>query len=146
MLWGRIGALGALLATIAACLQITTEGISGRTTGGETTGSTYSTTGGHASSSAGSTGGPVCSPPCGANATCNPQDNTCNCYPGYSPCPGTGARGAICTQKLLDNNNCGGCGNVCSTGEGCLGGACICRLTTCPLPDGGSTCTDTSCY
>ncbi len=87
------------------------------------------------------TGGTVCMPACGANATCN-ADGTCSCYPNYTNCPDDDG-GSACVQVLLDNNNCGGCGVVCPTGESCLGGACQCHQTTCVEDGGGSVCTDT---
>jgi hypothetical protein len=74
------------------------------------------------------------------NATRQP-DGTCECFPNYSECPGSDG-GLICAEILLDNDNCGGCGLVCPTGESCLGGACTCHLTTCSNGDGGTFCTD----
>jgi hypothetical protein len=91
-------------------------------------------------SNTGTTGGSPCMPACGANSTCN-ADGTCSCYPNYNNCPG-GDAGAVCVQVLLDNNNCGGCGIVCPSGESCLGGACTCHLTTCQSGDAGAVCTD----
>jgi len=99
---------------------------------GCSTNNTTSTTGAAAS---------LCTPACGANSTCN-ADGTCSCYPNYTNCPGDDG-GTVCAQVLLDNNNCGGCGVTCPTGESCLGGACTCNLTTCTDGDGGgSVCTD----
>jgi hypothetical protein len=87
---------------------------------------------------------PPCSPACGANSTCNVNPDgtgTCACYQNYVNCPGSDG-GAVCSNVKLDNDNCGGCGTVCPTGESCLGGICTCHLTTCVSDAGTSTCTD----
>ena len=104
--------LSVLLATTAACCA---SAISGSTTGAP--------------------------PPlqCPADATRQP-DGTCECYPNYTECSDSDG-GPICSQVLLDDDNCGGCGIVCPSGESCLGGACTCHLTTCSV-DGGSVCVD----
>jgi hypothetical protein len=127
-------ALCALLMASSACLQVTAGG-----TVGQTSNSTVGTTGTASGSNSG--GAPSC-PPCPANATCNP-DGTCSCHATYTDCPGLEG-GRVCTQELLDRDNCGGCGNICPPGRSCLGGACTCVLTTCPSNDGGTVCTDTN--
>jgi hypothetical protein len=113
--------LCALMVATSGCLTATTNEISGP--GGGTTSATPH----------------LCNPACGANTTCNP-DGTCSCYPNYTGCP-TVDGGMACTQVLLDNDNCNGCGVVCPEGESCLGGECTCHQTTCN-DDGGSVCTD----
>ena len=134
----KTASLCALLLTSAACLQVSGDDVFGQTSGspGATTGTGGQTTGSGSTSG----GGPPTCPPCPANATCNP-DGTCSCYTNYSECPGPEG-GTICTQELLDSDNCGGCGNICPAGNSCLGGVCTCDLTTCPLRDGGTVCTD----
>ncbi len=102
--------------------------------GCSSSGPTTSTTGGIAQ----------CNPACGANSTCNSDNNTCTCYPNYTNCPGDDG-GTSCINVQLDNNNCGTCGTVCPNGESCLGGNCQCHLTTCPVGDsdaGETVCTD----
>ncbi len=126
------GGLCALLLASGGCLQITGDRIVGQASG-----SPAATTGTGSGSNSG--GAPTC-PPCPANATCNP-DGTCSCYPGYIECPGLEG-GSVCSQELLDNDNCGGCGNYCGVGLSCLGGVCVCHLTICPSADGGTVCTD----
>src|SRR5262245_27621520 len=42
-----------------------------------------------------------------------------NCGTGLSLCDG------VCTDRTVDNNNCGACRNVCSAGRVCSGGQCV---------------------
>jgi hypothetical protein len=109
----NIGLICAFLAMSAGCSQ---PSITGSTTGGPTL------------------------PQCPANSIRQP-DGICECDPNYTECPSSDG-GLICSQVLLDNDNCGGCGLVCPAGESCLGGACTCNLTTCSDGDGGTICTD----
>jgi len=114
--------LCALLGATSACLVTTTDA------GGQGGGTT-------------SPGpGIYCDTACGANASCAPS-GACECYAGYTECPGSDG-GTGCTDVLLDDNNCGGCGITCPDGESCLGGYCTCHLTTCTYDGGFSTCTD----
>jgi hypothetical protein len=52
----------------------------------------------------------------------------------------------ICTDTNTDSNNCGECGNICSSGEQCVAGVCesvdLCAGVVC---DDGNECTDDSC-
>jgi hypothetical protein len=77
---------------------------------------------------------------CPTNSAREP-DGTCICDLNYSACQGDGGE-PICANVEVDIANCGTCGVVCTTGEACLGGECQCKLTVCPLPDGGLICTD----
>ena len=124
MVGGRISSfwLCALLAGGPACLTVASPEAGGQ--GGSTTSPPLAI---------------LCNPACGANASCTPN-GTCECYAGYTDCSASDG-GTVCTQVLLDNDNCGGCGLICAAGESCLGGACTCDLTTC-TNDGGEVCTD----
>ncbi len=137
----RISGFCVVLVLAGGCLSV---GGGEAVNGGQTAGSQSSSgNGGQTTGSAGTTTGgrPGCSPPCGANATCN-RDGTCTCYPNYTNCTGTDG-GSVCSNIELDNDNCGGCDQACPTGTRCLGAQCTCYLTIC-LVDAGWICTDTS--
>ncbi len=172
-------ALGGCLSTLDAGTedgshQSSTAGGAVAGSGGVVSGSASGTGGSGSQTTSGTggqtTGGPVCSPPCGANSTCDPSGGCYCSSPTFAPCPaddngtsccgegyvctskGTcvctephsecpdGNGGTICTSETLDNNNCGSCGHVCAAFEVCTGGTCNCTVTLCPLPDGGTIC------
>jgi len=58
--------------------------------------------------------------------------NSCACV--SDPCPGGALCGTVCVDIVNDRNNCGSCGNECSTGVPCIAGSCSCPpgYTTCP--------------
>jgi len=106
---------------------------------------------------------------CSSNAECCSSycPNTtyqCACAPGLTGCNGT------CTNTNTDSNNCGKCGNVCTSGQICVNGTCtntntdsnncgkcgnvctsgqICVNGTCQCPSGttlcGGTCKSSTC-
>ena len=49
-------------------------------------------------------------------------------YGGYSQCIVNGQQS--CVNFIIDNNNCGSCGNVCGSGTVCLDG--VCAVPNCP--------------
>ena len=64
---------------------------------------------------------------CGSGGGCYEWRTDSCCADGFINCGGT------CTD-VNDVNNCGGCGNVCPSGDQCVNGAC-----TCPQPASDST-------
>ena len=52
------------------------------------------------------------------------------CNSGYTQCTTNGQ--TSCTNFIVDNNNCGSCGNVCGSGTICLNNACV--AANCPVP------------
>ncbi len=86
----------------------------------------------------------------GGDCQCDPQTQVCSApaegEPGVCTCLGTltacGANGGDCVDTNSDPQNCGGCGQVCPTGN-CAGGTCACTLPyhECPAA-GGKVCTD----
>jgi hypothetical protein len=81
-----------------------------------------------------------------AGATCSAQ-HTCQCPTGQLYCTDS------CADVSTSAANCGGCGNVCSAGQGCSGGNCVKACTTsadCLIADedctaGACTCSGTIC-
>src|SRR3989344_8040193 len=61
---------------------------------------------------------------CPANQVCNPTTGDCVCGAGYTYCSGN------CVNLQTDLNNCGTCGNVCTSGS-CVSGSCT---PACPSP------------
>jgi len=59
----------------------------------------------------------------------------CGCNAGYANCDGNAANGCE-TSTTADNNNCGGCGNVCAAGNHCSAGSCVSDLPSYNLGDG----------
>src|SRR5207244_2517344 len=53
-----------------------------------------------------------------AGGGCGGVSNS-SCGVGLSPC------GGVCTDRTIDNNNCGACGNVCGGERACSAGQCI---------------------
>lgn len=47
-----------------------------------------------------------------------------SCVSGWEDCDGSNNNG--CERSLSSPSNCGACGNVCGSGEDCVGGACRC--------------------
>ncbi len=80
-------------------------------------------------------------------AHCGQCNNACegDCVDGSCACPVEGSalcgEDGRCTDVLYDPRNCGGCGEVCGTGEVCRQGSCECRpgLTLC-----NGACVDTT--
>jgi hypothetical protein len=77
---------------------------------------------------------------CPFGASCS--DGTCICPPGqalgqglsnYVCCPlgQSSCVGLTCQDTSSDDNNCGGCGNVCPVGTNCVNGACQSSCQTC---------------
>jgi murein DD-endopeptidase MepM/ murein hydrolase activator NlpD len=62
------------------------------------------------------------------------EGSACYCVGNFLDC-GNG----ICKNSQTDNNNCGGCGNVCDSGESCTNGFCV-PGQTCQCSSG--TCCD----
>jgi len=60
--------------------------------------------------------------------------NSCACV--SDPCPGGALCGTTCVDTVNDRNNCGSCGNVCSTGVPCIAGNCTCPPGFSACPDG----------
>ncbi len=52
------------------------------------------------------------------------------CPAGDSDCCFGGSHPSVCTNFATDVNNCGACGNVCSTGATCTGGLCVAPTPT----------------
>src|SRR5260370_4683350 len=67
---------------------------------------------------------------------------TCKCPNGQDLCNGA------CVNLQTTSNDCGKCGNACTGGMQCTGGACGCppKTTACGANDAGAggTCVDTS--
>ena len=75
-----------------------------------------------------------------ACVACAPPTPTCS---SASTCVCTGLTcGGQCTNQEIDPNNCGNCGNVCSSGS-CSGG--VCQAPTCTGTCGGTGCSDFTC-
>ncbi len=82
---------------------------------------------------------------------CSPSSKT---DLGNTGCPGkliacglTDTGQPLCVNALADDDNCGGCGVTCpgaGTLTSCENGSCACLLQTCPMPDGGQGCFDTT--
>jgi hypothetical protein len=58
-----------------------------------------------------------------AGANVSNANVACGCNADYANCDGDGSNGCE-TSTAADNNNCGGCGNVCAAGNHCAAGAC----------------------
>ncbi len=63
------------------------------------------------------------------------QPGSCSCQGTLTPC---GANGGGCVDTNGDPNNCGGCGQLCPTGN-CVGGVCVCDA---PYTKCGTDCTN----
>lgn len=87
-------------------------------------------------------------PPCGAGGacpaplTCEPSTGSCVEPCAGGPCPtcaaGLSSCNGACVDWLTDAGNCGGCGNVCSSGRACNSGSCAC-------PTGMASCGELGC-
>ncbi|HEX5657576.1 MAG TPA: hypothetical protein VFX59_10295 [Polyangiales bacterium] len=97
-----------------------------------------------------------------ATETCNNRDDDCDgaiddnlapvagyvctagavqCAQGYERC---GGPNGFCVDQQTDNNNCGGCGQFCDTGESCVNGACTCAATSTMCSGQIDSCSDTT--
>ena len=52
------------------------------------------------------------------------------CQPPYQDCDGDFCGDGCETDTSKDRNNCGACGNVCTAGQDCVDGTCICPVGT----------------
>lgn len=143
------------------------RGGSGTTSGagGAGSSSTSGEPGGSSSSggvsSSGASGGSLNSSgsiPCGWSEICGTCGRHCTggqdcsqglcCPRGWIACPIPDGVG--CTYTRIDSSNCGACSRRCAAGQQCSAAHCIATcgseygdsLFTCPLPDGGISCTD----
>lgn len=67
------------------------------------------------------------------------------CTDGEVECPDQNLIcGGVCTPVLSDTNNCGGCGNSCSSGFECVEGACLAPECVAGTEFCGSGCVDTT--
>jgi hypothetical protein len=80
----------------------------------------------------------TCSGTLGANAAWGCSNNECAqvCTGDAAACPVDGG-GTACVFTSSDNDNCGACGNKCTSPDHCDNGSCICTL--------GCECTGTCC-
>jgi hypothetical protein len=77
----------------------------------------------------------------GADAPCSQP--TPVCQNGSCACPNSTVCNGTCVDEEHDSNNCGTCGNVCPSGNTCLGGcgpACSCSVATI-----GTACANAAC-
>jgi hypothetical protein len=56
------------------------------------------------------------------------DDSSCTCVASLCS-PGQKECGGVCKDVTNDRDNCGSCGNVCSTGVPCIAGTCTCPPT-----------------
>ncbi len=74
----------------------------------------------------------ACGNVCPAGQVCNGVGScaeTCANDAGFSACSPDGGL-AYCASLSKDPNNCGSCGDVCPTGQGCASGVCACPVST----------------
>jgi hypothetical protein len=91
-----------------------------------------------------------CGNACPTGGTC--INGQCGCIIVTGPlagrflAPASSQTGTICNGQCVDTqtdpSNCGACGNVCPSGELCVGGACGCGGTSCGPPN---TCCNNQC-
>jgi hypothetical protein len=80
--------------------------------------------------------------PSGTNCT---SANVC-CPSDLMGCPcASGTTMGCCIDPLTDNDNCGGCGNVCGADKHCFQGHCTCLGSAAPCPPGRDCCGATCC-
>jgi hypothetical protein len=60
--------------------------------------------------------------------TCSAQTNKCVCQVQNTAYCGPGIG---CVDVISDENHCGACGNVCTPGEACMNGVCLCLGDVC---------------
>jgi hypothetical protein len=60
---------------------------------------------------------PTCSPGGTCGFTCNANNHLC---------------GGACVNEQTDPANCGACVHVCTAGQACVSGQCVCNATSCP--------------
>ena len=79
----------------------------------------------------------------------------CSCVPSLTIAECTTDAGLVCVNLTADDNNCGGCGNVCAANQHCAapagaGGVCVCDVDAgpgqplLPIENCGGTCQNTT--
>jgi hypothetical protein len=76
---------------------------------------------------------PLCASPgsdsCNGNSESDHCDESGKVTATHCDCP---CANNICPSIQTDDNNCGGCDNVCASGQHCSGGQCVCDGISCP--------------